>query len=112
MRTNQFTLGFDCKQMLTPVARVANNSEILHGMERDCVLDRVISQDAQHLKHVPALTGGLHRSVMGALRQRDHYGTTVKGNTADRQQTGSGRSQRYLAHKIANTMTFQQTINV
>ena len=63
MRTNQFTLGFDCKQMLTPVARVANNSEILHGMERDCVLDRVISQDAQHLKHVPALTGGLHRSL-------------------------------------------------
>ena len=48
----------------------------------------------------------------GTLRQRDHYGATVKGNTADRQQTGSARSQRYLADKIANTMTFQQTINV
>jgi hypothetical protein len=65
MRTNQFTLGFDCKQMLTPVARVANNSEILHGMERDCVLDRVISQDAHHLKHVPAVhQGALRRTVM------------------------------------------------
>jgi hypothetical protein len=64
MQTDQFTLGFDCKQMLTPVVWVANNSEILNGIERDCVLDRVISQDAHHLKHVPAVhQGSLRRSV-------------------------------------------------
>ena len=63
MQTNRFTLGFDCKQMLTPVVWVANNSDLLNGMERGCVLDRVISQDTQHVKHVPALTGGLHRSL-------------------------------------------------
>jgi hypothetical protein len=111
MRTNQFTLGFDCKQMLTPVARVANNSEILHGMERDCVLDRVISQDAHHPSTCPPFTRG---PFVGALRRSataDHERATVT-EMPDRQQTGSARSQRYLADKIANTMTFQQTINV
>jgi hypothetical protein len=109
---DQFTSGFDCKQMLTPVARVANNSEILHGMERDCVLDRVISQDAHHLKHVPAVHQGPFVGPLWRSATADHDGGTGKGKTAERQQTGSARSQRYLADKIANTMTFQQTINV